>query len=78
LNLIYTYCDENEVNLSEIFNPNEGTSGITAVNYEQFLDGLRKAKIPFPIAHIDDIMKYLVSFFFNTKISIHYIYLGKR
>jgi len=44
-----------------MFNPNEGMSfTIAMVTYEQFLNGLRKAKIPFPIALINDIMKYLV------------------
>jgi hypothetical protein len=33
---------------------------ISTVTCEQFLDGLRKAKIPFPIALINDIMKYFV------------------
>ncbi|CAF3366478.1 unnamed protein product [Rotaria sp. Silwood1] len=60
LDLINMYCEENAIALSDIFNPNEGTRITTSIiTYEQFLNGLRKAKIPFPIAHIDDIMKYL-------------------
>lgn len=62
VNLINLYCENNVVELSDIFNPNEGIrSTISTVTYEQFRDGLRRAKIPFPVAHIDDIMKYLVS-----------------
>jgi hypothetical protein len=46
----------------DIFNPTDGTNIPTSmITYEQFLDGLRKAKIPFPIAVINDIMKYIVS-----------------
>ncbi len=63
LNLIHIYSQENEINISDIFCPGEDpTSTITMITYEQFLDGIRKAKIPFPGALINDIMKYLVSF----------------
>ena len=62
LNLINQYSEENDLNLSDLFNPNsDSCSIISMVTHEQFLDGLRKAKIPFPIALIDDIMKYFVS-----------------
>jgi hypothetical protein len=62
LNLINTYCIENEITLSDMFKPNdESTTHVSMVTYAQFLDGLRKAKIPFPMALINDIMKYLVS-----------------
>lgn len=45
-----------------MFKPNDEITGnVSMVTYAQFLDGLRKAKIPFPIALMDDIMKYLVS-----------------
>lgn len=61
LNLITKYSDEHDVTLSDMFNPHPDLTGsITTVTYEQFLDGLRKAKIPFPMAFINDIMKYLV------------------
>ncbi|CAF0979777.1 unnamed protein product [Rotaria sordida] len=60
LNLIHAYCEEHSITLSDIFSSNEGTrTTISIITYEQFLNGLRKAKIPFPIARIDDIMKYL-------------------
>ncbi len=62
LNLINRYCIENETTLSDMFKPNDEITGnVSMVTYAQFLDGLRKAKIPFPIALMDDIMKYLVS-----------------
>ena len=63
LNLIHAHCLNNEVSLSDIFlTSNDGTPRNTSmITYEQFLDGLRKAKIPFPIRLINDIMKYLVS-----------------
>jgi len=61
LNSIHKYCQENDINVPDMFNPNEGYSmTISMVTYEQFLDGLRKAKIPFPTALINDIMKYFV------------------
>jgi hypothetical protein len=66
VNLIHKYCQHNEVSLSDVFNRNDGISlTITTVNYEQFCNGLRRAKIPFPLALIDDIMKYLVSSFLS-------------
>jgi len=44
-----------------VFNPNEGHSMTAAmITYEQFLDGLRRAKIPFPTGLINDIMNYFV------------------
>ncbi|CAF1418044.1 unnamed protein product [Adineta steineri] len=59
-NLIRAYSIENEINLPDIFSPSEDmTTTATSITYEQFLDGLRKAKIPFPIALINDIIKYL-------------------
>jgi hypothetical protein len=50
----------------DIFTPIEGN-----ILYEQFLDRLRKAQIPFPVAQIENIMKYLVRsifVFFSFKI----------
>lgn len=46
-----------------MFNTNDGNT-TTIVTYEQFLDGLRRAKIPFPITMINDIMKHFVRLFF--------------
>ena len=61
LHLINRYCDDNEVSLSDLFNPQDDTTtSVSTVTYEQFLQGLRRAKIPFPIALINDIMKYIV------------------
>lgn len=61
LNSIDVYCRENQVQLSDLFESNEEknmpNSSITAT---QFREGLRKAKIPFPVAQIDNIVKYLV------------------
>ncbi|UJR27321.1 hypothetical protein I4U23_008614 [Adineta vaga] len=58
--LIHAYCQENEISLSDIFNLNEGAATtITTITYEHFLETLRKAKIPFPKALINDIMKHL-------------------
>lgn len=68
LSLIHKYSRENEVKVSEIFCPNEDLSApTTMITYEQFLDGLRKAKIPFPIGLMNDIMKHLVSFSYQRK-----------
>lgn len=64
LDLINIYCDENQMSVSEIFYPNEGTRATAStITYEQFLDGLRKVKIPFRKSLINDIMKYLVRIF---------------
>lgn len=61
LNLINRYSEEHDVTLSNMFNPHPDlTNSITTVTYEQFLNGLRRAKIPFPLAFINDIMAYLV------------------
>lgn len=66
LNLINTYCIENEITLSDMFKPiDESTGNVSMVTYAQFIDGLRKAKIPFPVGLINDIMKYLVSSYFH-------------
>jgi hypothetical protein len=80
LNLIHAFSQENEVNILDIFCPNEDlTTKITMITYEQFLEGLRKAKIPFPATLINEIMKYLVSFSSQRKIElILYFYIGKR
>ncbi|CAF3594160.1 unnamed protein product [Rotaria socialis] len=60
LNLIHMYCEQNAVALSDMFNPIEGIrTTISTVTHEQFLDGLRRARIPIPMAYIDDIIKYL-------------------
>ena len=65
LNLINQYCIENEMTLSDMFKPSDEIAGnVTVVTYVQFVDGLRRAKIPFPIALIEDIMKYIVGSFF--------------
>ena len=62
LNLINRYCIENETTLSDMFKPSDDlTVSVSSVTYAQFLDGLRRAKIPFPVALINNIMKYLVS-----------------
>jgi hypothetical protein len=66
LNLIHTYCQENQVKLTDIFNVNdENYISTLTISYEQFRDGLKKAKIPFPVAQIENIIKYLVSINFE-------------
>jgi hypothetical protein len=66
LNLIQTYCRQNQVNVIDLFTAvdDENRMSISTITYEQFCDGLRKAKVPFPVAQIMNIMKYLVSFLF--------------
>ena len=62
LNEIENHCRNNDVTLTEIFNPNEESyRNVSVVTYEQFRECLKKAKIPYPSAYIDGIMKYLVS-----------------
>ena len=62
LNLIHAYRREHETTLPDMFNPLESTrKTVTVLTYQQFRDGLRKAQIPHSPAHIDDLMKYLVS-----------------
>jgi hypothetical protein len=58
LNSIHSYCHDNKINLMDIFPPIEGN--IPSITYDQFLDRLRIARIPFPVAQIENIMKYLV------------------
>ncbi len=69
LNSIQIYCRDNHVNLTDIFDSNEDTNML--ISYNQFCNGLKKAKISFPIAQIDKIMKYLVRIFIN----IFYFYI---
>ncbi|CAF1139228.1 unnamed protein product [Adineta steineri] len=57
LNLIHTHCDENDIDSTDLFIPYEENR--VSVTYDQFLFSLRKAKIPFPIAQIENIMNYL-------------------
>jgi hypothetical protein len=76
VNLIHIYCRENQVNLKDLFGLLEEIEiWNSTITYNQFLDGLKKAKIPFPVAQIENIMKYLVSFFplfaFKTLILFH-------
>lgn len=62
LGAIRAYSQENEATLTEIFLPNENVATtVTTITYEQFTDGLRRAKIPYPKPSIADIMKHLVS-----------------
>lgn len=69
LNLINKHSLEEEISLFDMFHSNhDSSSQSSTITYAQFLEGLRKAKIPFPVALIDDIMKYLVrsiSFLFH-------------
>ena len=63
VNLIDIYCRENQVNLKDLFGLSEEMEIWNAtITYNQFLEGLKKAKIPFPVAQIENIIKYLVSF----------------
>ena len=72
LNSIYRHLQDNHLTLISLFqNAEEDTSNVALVEitYDQFLQGLRRAKIPFPVAQIQNIMKYLVSR--ATKIDDH-------
>lgn len=61
LNLINKYLHDNQVSLAEMFKPPDAVNSTGhLITYEQFLDGLRRAKIPFPIALITDMMKHIV------------------
>ena len=79
LNLINKYSIENEVSLAEMFKSPDATStSVSMVTYEQFLNGLRRAKIPFPIALIDDIMKYFVRSSAILSLENLFLSLGER
>jgi hypothetical protein len=74
LNLIHTYCQENQVKLTDVFGVNdENYVSTLTITYDQFRDGLRKAKIPFQIAQIENIIKYLVSINFEFLCEILFI-----
>lgn len=61
LNEIENHCRDNNVTLTDIFNAtDEHHRMVTVFTYEEFRECLKKAKIPYPSAYIDDIMKYLV------------------
>ena len=62
LNSIHIYCQENHVKLTDIFGLNEENdiSKLT-ITYDEFRNGLKKAKIPFQLAQLENVIKYLVS-----------------
>ncbi len=62
MNLIHTYCQENQVSLNDVFGFNEDNY---TISYDQFQNGLRKAKIPFPVAQIENMINYIVSINFD-------------
>ena len=76
LSLIRDYRHENEISVSDMFIPNDNAATpATSVTYEQFLDVLREAKIPFPKAMINDIMKHLVSHRLSNNRNLNHICL---
>ncbi len=65
MNLIHAYCQKNQINLTNIFGAKEENYiSSSMITYDQFQDGLKRAKITFPVAEIENIMKYLVSISF--------------
>jgi len=73
LNSMQIYCRDNRIDLTEIFNSNDDKiTSNSIITYNEFLDGLRKAKISFPIAQIENIMKYLVRI---SKYFFHFLYI---
>ena len=64
LNSIHNYCRENEISLEEMFTSNEEKNiSNSTITSAQFQEGLKKAKIPFPVAQIEKIIKYLVGLY---------------
>ncbi|CAF0797887.1 unnamed protein product [Rotaria sordida] len=60
LNSIHKHCKENQINLGNIFKPNEENfMSNSTITYDEFREGLKTVKIPFPVAQIENIMKYL-------------------
>ncbi len=79
LNSIHIYCREKQVELTDLFYFNQDKNMTKSIiNSKQFQDGLKKAKIPFPIAQIDNIIKYLVRiwkyFFWLDILKISFIF----
>ena len=61
LNSIHNYCRDHHVTLTDLFGSSEDKNMPTfMISYPQFLNGLKKAKIPFPNAQIEKIMQHLV------------------
>ena len=61
LNAIDNYCRERQVQLGDLFDLNEERFlSNTIISALQLREGLRKAKIPFPAAQLNNIIKYLV------------------
>ena len=62
LNEIENHCRDHDVTLTSVFNPTDDSfRTVPVLTYDEFRQCLKKAKIPFPPAYIDDVMKYLVS-----------------
>ncbi|CAF3149449.1 unnamed protein product [Rotaria socialis] len=60
VNTIHKYCHEHQMNVAKLFIEDEEMITIsTTITYDEFRDGLRKAKIPFPVAQMENMMKYL-------------------
>jgi hypothetical protein len=52
------------MNLTELFDSNsESNASNLIITYNQFRNGLKKAKIPFPAGQFQNIIKYLVRIF---------------
>lgn len=61
LNSIHRHLRDNHLTVNDLFpNENDPTTPLSTVTFDEFRHGLRKAKIPIPLAQIGEIMKYLV------------------
>jgi hypothetical protein len=61
LNSIHRHCRDNHLTVNDLFpNENDSMTPLSTVTFDEFRHGLRRAKIPFPLAQIGEIMKYLV------------------
>ena len=61
LNAIDNYCREHEIQLVDLFDlTDEKSMSNTIISALQLREGLRRAKIPFPAAQLNNIIKYLV------------------
>lgn len=63
LNAIDNYCREHQIQLTDLFDLSEEKYlSNMIISALQLREGLRKAKIPFPAAQLNNIIKYLVRF----------------
>jgi len=58
LNFINSYCAQNNISLMDLFSKLD-SDGSMSVSYEEFREGLKKAKIPISANQIEALIRYL-------------------